>query len=203
MSSEAKTFTGNCGWIVLSADSNSKIQAFSDFSGIEKKQVDWNTGVAEVFKSDLTFISPAINGKVVIVSKWILTNDIEFTQDLLRRLSLEFMTSMAFCYWETSGFCSWMRYDNGALTRGLISNYGGYSQDHIPLNYGEPTEVERGFKWDKLYTLNVAEDEDCFIPGNKELLAVSTSWGFNPEESIDLSKVNEPGFLFKFVPPKV
>jgi hypothetical protein len=189
-------FGQNIGIIIVNNANSEDVADFGEFAAIQKDLSTWDVGILKAYKESVTFISPALKGNVYILGGWIIANNISYTQDLLKRLSEKFNTAAAICYYPTSAFCAWLKYDNGELTRGFISDYGG---DGVVLNEGLKNQTESEFEWEKIYSQN-SPDGDKWIPGEREFLRMLESFGYDPEDNFLESDLEGDGYTFRFQP---
>ncbi|QDV51852.1 hypothetical protein [Gimesia fumaroli] len=167
---------------------------------------NWNTGVIAAYNGH-TFISPPINGWVLVVSYHLPELGKEPEPDgltpLLTILSQEFGEVQYFGTHRVVEYHAWSRYINGSEIRAFA--YLGES-DEILANRGADTEEEEelGYEYFDPDSPDADSDsywerEDLCYPDETHVMEVAGLWSVNPTALEDLELPNSAGWIGNLV----
>lgn len=133
------------------------------------REANWETGLAAAERPGWVFFSPPLEGYVLAVGVWDLTEDLP----ALERLAQRFSELQYFVSHRVVGLYGWARCRGGRLTRAYA--YAGETA-RILWDEGELTPEERRLGLDHLPG-RTADWDQAVLPDEGDVLRVSACWG--------------------------
>lgn len=133
------------------------------------REANWETGLAAAERPGWVFLSPPLEGYVLAVGVWDLTEDLP----ALERLARRFPELQYFVSHRVVGLYGWARCRGGRLTRAYA--YAGETA-RILWDEGELTPEEQRLGLDHLPG-RTADWDQAVLPDEGDVLRVSACWG--------------------------
>lgn len=188
-----KAFGVNTAWYVVSSDDN---EAVGRALAVGKmRPCSWSQGVRIATGSVKAFITPPIQGFVVVASIYFCAEDDKVREQVmprLARLSEEFGIAQYFCNHDVPDGYGWARADDGNFVRGfawlkeknqVLWNEGGRTA--VERRLGVPGPEMRGTITEPTRTTDEELDHYLYITVDT-LFTIARDWSISP---IDIPKV--------------
>ena len=154
------------GWLAVRAEDPEAVMALC---GLQKrKSANWAGGLASVGPGRC-FVSPSVEGWVLLVGEEVKRLDRRILEALSRRFSL----AESFFAQEEQSLYGWVRFENGQCRRAyamqggaLLFDEGELTAEEIALGFGRFPRREGGSRED--------------FPTGDSVLEIAAAWGFDP-----------------------
>lgn len=166
------TFIGyKVAWLAIKSNSPQDVIKVLDLKLIS--DCNWEYGLNAVHKKDFIFVSPCLDGFVLVVGI-----DFEFSIDKLIHSSKFFEEVQLFGTNRVVEYHKWIKVRKGKLIRAY--SYIGES-DEVLIDEGDMTDEEKqlGFSSYKNIQDNLDEECDIDLPDEESVLIIASAWGID------------------------
>lgn len=182
-------------WLAIKSDSNEKVASFLKLKEIKKS--NWKDGVQFGYGKGV-FITPEINGWILVLGIDISDLEIESTKELLKSVSKEFGECQIFLTYRNVEYHFWGLARNGEIVR----LYSYFSESDNLIIEGEPTEVEKGYNLVNSFSEESNKDgywrqENLDIPNEEILMNIAEAWSINPTKIDKIPMIQGIGLIGK------
>ena len=153
-------------WLAIRSDSPEKVMAALELEPVAK--ANWATGLPYAGEGKLVYVSPCLDGFVLVVGYW------EWTENRakLDRIAKEFDEVQAFATHRVSETHAWMLYRNHQPVRGYF-----YADGQVEWEIGDLTPEELALGFDA-FPHQGQDDSDDF-PDEEKVLEIADAWGID------------------------
>ena len=151
-------------WLAVKCEDPARVLAALEPSSCQT--ANWATGLAAAYGGQGRFVSPCLDGFVLVVGG-------EELPEGGGRLAAQFPAVQFFASHRVSGYCRWGMYENGVLTReychadgALLRDEGGWTPEELALGFARFPRQD----W--------PEGED--FPDEEDVLDLAAAWGVDP-----------------------
>ena len=181
-------------WIAVKSTSKEEVAKFLNLRNV--KESNWENGIKYGYEKGI-FITPEINGWILVLGIDISDLEIEETKDFLKRTSKEFGECQIFLTHRVVEYHFWGLARNGKIER--LYSYIGESGENMIIN-GEPTEIERNFNLVDSFSDESKEDEywereDIEIPDEGTVMNIAENWSVNPTKIGEYQNIGGVGLI--------
>jgi hypothetical protein len=177
-------------WLAIKSTNNAEVAEFLNIQNIEI--VNWEMGVNAGYGSKV-FITPPLNGWVLVLGVDISDVDAIETKELLESVSKTFGECQIFSTHRVSDYHFWALAKQGEIMR-MYAIAGA----ELLVMYGEPTEVEQKYKLIDMFPDDGIDDsfwenENLTFPDEELVMEIAESWSINPTKIEELNNVEGLG----------
>lgn len=168
------------GWIAVRTEDADAVTKSIPMSNV--RVANWATGVESAYAGE-AFITPPMDGWVLVVSTNAMAIEHFVWQQLLADLSIQFKEAQGFGSFRIVDAYAWSKYQNGKEIR----TYACSDWTSVIRGTLTPEEREYGKRFFD-YSSPEAENEgyfereDLMHPDEEDVLEIAKRWGFDPRE---------------------
>ena len=171
-------------WLAVKADTTEAVCAALSLT--RQNQATWAGGVAKARGKTWVFVTPPVDGWVLVVTDRSLSSDsddnVERLSGLLNQLSREFGEAHYFGSYRVVGYVAWFKSVDGQMARAfsyadgtLFANLGATTDAEADLGYPDTTGLDAVTLWDALDETDARMDEE-------DPMRIAGAWSVNPLE---------------------
>jgi len=183
-------------WLTVKTSDPKGLAEFLEISGL--KPANWASGVKAAYEGDI-FISPVIDGWVVVLGIEITDPDKEEDKELFRKLSKKYGECQFFLTHRVVEYHAWVQAKEGEITRSYV-----YFAEEGTLDIsGKPTDIEKGLHLVNTFSEESNEEgywdrEDLCIPDEELVMKIAEGWSSaNPRRLDKDTEVTALGLVGK------
>ncbi len=182
-------------WLAIKSNNKEKVASFLKFKEVKKSK--WEDGVQFGYGKGV-FITPEINGWVLVLGIDISELEKESTKEFLRSVSKEFGECQIFLTHRIVEYHFWGLARNGKIER----LYSYFSESGNLIIEGKRTEVENAFNFVDTFSEESKEDgywtrKDIDIPNEENVMKIAEAWSINPTKIEEIPTVQGIGLIGK------
>jgi len=162
-------------WIAVKTQNANEV---ADLLNLKARKCNWSEGVS----SGKVFITPPIEGWVLVLGTELSVFEEEKNLIILKKLSLKFDECQAFLTNRIVDYHSWALVKKGELIRAV--RY--FLEDEVPFFIiGEPTKIEQNLKFefpsiDEVEDESYWEKDDVYFIDEDTVMMIAENWSINP-----------------------
>jgi hypothetical protein len=181
-------------WLAVSSNNNEEVAKFLELKEIKKS--NWFDGLEFGYRKGV-FLTPEINGWVLVLGIDISDLEIESTQKLLKSVSEEFGECQIFQTHRVVDYHFW-----GLARFGKIERLYSIGESGNSIIEGEPTEAELDYNLVNTFSEESKKDdywerEDIDIPNEETVMEIAEAWSINPTRIDEFQNVEGIGLIGK------
>lgn len=181
-------------WIAVKSCSKEEVAKFLNLKKV--KESNWENGIKYGYEKGI-FITPEINGWILVLGIDISDLETEETKDILKKTSKEFGECQIFLTHRIVEYHFWGLARNGKIER--LYSYVGESGENMIID-GEPTEIERNYNLVDSFSDEAKEDrywerEDIEIPDEETVMKIAENWSINPSKIGEYQNIGGIGLI--------
>ena len=177
------------GWLAVKQAKSVDVASFLKIKNL--RSASWVDGVEAAYNSgaDVVFVTPQVNGWVLVVSLWAMgagdRRSAEAIGQLLGQLSSKFGEAQGFATHRVIEYHHWMLATNGHLQRSFA--YIGESGE-VLVNSGALTDSERKLRF-------ISKPAEQWNPTEEDVMTVATGWSIAPTSLTTKTGTSELGLI--------
>ena len=181
-------------WLAIKSNNKEKVAELLELKNIKKS--NWKDGIEFGYKKGI-FITPEINGWILVLGIDISDLEIESTKGLLKRVSKKFGECQIFLTHRIVEYHFWGLARDGKIER--LYSYAGESNENMIIE-GEPTEAERKYNFVNTFLEQANNDEywkreNIEFPDEDMVMEIAKKWSINPTRIEDYEGVEGIGLI--------
>lgn len=180
-------------WMAIKSNSKEKVADFFKFKNIQ--ECNWANGVK--FGYDGIFITPEINGWILILGIDVFDLETSNTKELLKKVSTEFGECQLFLTHRIVEYHFWGLARNGKIER--LYSYLGDSESNLIIE-GIPTEIKKKYNFVNTFLEEAKNDtywerDDIDFPNENIVMEIAEVWSINPTKIADYQDIEGIGLI--------
>ena len=183
-------------WLAVKSNNKELVAEFLKLKNVEKS--NWEDGIKHGYEIG-EFITPTINGWILVLGIDISDLESESTKSLLRSVSQEFGECQIFSTHRIVEYHFWGLAKNGEIER--LYSYIGETGENMIIE-GKPTEVEKKYNLVNTFSDEAQKDdywerEDIEFPNEDIVMEIAENWSINPTKIEDYKNIEGIGLISK------
>lgn len=138
-------------------------------------EANWKSGLEQTRLTDYVFVSPSINGFVLVINLISLSKNAD--HDMAKKHACFFNEFFYFGSHRIAGYYAWAKFINGELMRAYA--YIGEGGE-LFWNEGDITIEELKLGFDKFPTSDDSLDNDIDYPDEDSVIDIASLWSIDP-----------------------
>lgn len=183
-------------WIAVKSCNKEEVAKFLNLKKV--KESNWEDGIKYGYEKGI-FITPEINGWILVLGIDISDLDMNETRELLETVSTKFDECQIFLTQRTIEYHFWGLAKKGKIER--LYSFFIESEESL-LNVGEPTAVEKKYRFinslsKKVNNYEHYEGEDVKFPNEQIVMEIAENWSINPTKIKEYKNLEGIGLIGK------